>query len=124
MTYPGEDKKAWIKAAVARRHETRSKQRARLGRERLKVIRRAIAKRGELWWAGALSQVLRPMLRGRHTGALVTITTADGRLHVRPGKVRKHLRRYFEAVFDNEGNMQWFKESEEDRRVLRDEPAG
>ncbi len=43
------DKKAWIKAAVARRHEARSKQRARVGRERSKVIRRAIAKRGELW---------------------------------------------------------------------------
>jgi hypothetical protein len=84
----------------------------------------AIAKRGDLWRAGAMSQVLRPMLQGRHTGALVTVTTADGRLHVRPGKVRKHLRRCFEAVLNKEGNTQWFEESEEDKRVLRDDPAG
>ena len=99
---PGTDRQAWTVAAVARRHGVRAKQRARLGRERLKAMRRAIAKRGEMWRAGAISQVLRPMLRGRHTGSLVTVTTADGRLHVRPGQVRKHLRMYFEAVFDNE----------------------
>ena len=46
MAYPGVDNKVGIKAAVARRQEARSKQRARLGRERLKAIRRAVAKRG------------------------------------------------------------------------------
>ena len=87
-------------------------------------MRKAIAKRGALWREGAISQVLRPMLRGRHTGSLVTVTTADGRLHVRPGKVRQHLRQYFEAVFDNEGQPQWFEDRPEDSRVLRDDPVG
>ena len=45
-------------------------------------------------------------------------------MHVRPGKVRKHLRRYFEAVFDNEGQAQWFEDRAEDSRVLRDDPEG
>ena len=95
---PGTDRDAWTAAAVARRHAVRAKQRARLGRERLKAMWKAIAKRGELWRAGAISQVLRPMLRGRHTGSLVTVTTADGRLHVRPGKV--HLARC-DSTFDS-----------------------
>jgi hypothetical protein len=60
VEYPGEDKKAWVRAAVARRREARVKQRVRLGREQLKAIGRAIAKRGDLWRAGAMSQVLRP----------------------------------------------------------------
>ncbi len=39
--------------------------------------------------------------------------------------MRKHLRRYFDAVLDNEGVAQWFEEVEEENSdVLRDDPAG
>ena len=83
-----------------------------------------MARRADLWRAGAISAVLWPMLRGRHTGALVTVTTADGRLHGRPDKVRSHLRKEFEDVFDNEGQAQWFETEEQNLRVLRDEQVG
>jgi hypothetical protein len=56
---PDEDRAGWLRATQGKRHEARAKKRARF----------------------------RPMLRGRHTGSLVTVTTADGRLHVRPGTV-------------------------------------
>jgi hypothetical protein len=85
---PGEGKAGWLQAAGARRREARAKQRACLGREWLKEMRRAIAKQGDLWRAGGISQVIRPLLRRRHTGVLVTVMTADGRLPVRPGKVQ------------------------------------
>ena len=100
---PGEDKEAWVQTAGERRKVLRRKQRARLGRERLRAMRQAVARRADMWRGGEISAVLQPLLRGRRTGALVTVTTADGRLHVRPGRVRSHLRRYFEGVFDNEG---------------------
>ena len=87
-------------------------------------MRQAVARRVDLWRGGAISAILQPLLRGRHTGALVTVTTADDRLHVRPGRVRSPLRQYFAGVFDNEGQAQWFETEEHNARILRDDSVG
>ena len=87
-------------------------------------MRQAVARRADLWRGGAISAVLQPLLRGRHTGALVSVTTADGRLHFRLGRVRSHLRQYFAGVFDSEEQAQWFEMEEHNARVLRDDSVG
>ena len=56
MPPPGEDKEAWVQAAGERRRVLRRKQRARLGRERLKVMRQAVARRADLWRGGESSK--------------------------------------------------------------------